>query len=1272
MQYFEYLSPKKMIFFLFSSLFFLFPHFLDAKEMLVERKIKWNNSTNFKNLPHFEGEIFLKNQESTPVFSEILDLDGEEFLSAQLIFEDFKRLDFPSIASLGNFPSNFSLRTYPAFEKGKSKLIIQIDAIKQNGNELLILQSFKLQINTKAAFRKISLKKSAANSVLASGDWYKIATTQNGIHRIDYNGLKNMGINPDLIDPRKIKFYGNGAGMLPTPNSAFRYDDLNEVSIQVKGEEDGKFNSNDFILFFGESQIDQWIYNKQSGTYGHQSNLYSDTTYYFLTVSAENGKRISKINSESTFTQESSEADYTYLYENEKSNLTKSGKVWLGEEFDRVNTQSFNLSIPNLISSQPLRMLSSATSRSIVPSTFAVTVNGANVLVHNMGITIGGYEKPFTSGLNYVAAEFTVSNQTLNVTYAYNKPASGSIGWLDFFEIVARVNLKNSSGNFVFKDKKSIASAAKTKFNISTNRTLNVWDITNPVVPFEIEGVFSQNNYSIVCNTDSLREFAVVDGSNFLQPKIIGKILNQNLHALSPAHGLIITHPDFVEEANRLAKFHKENDGLDIHVINIQQIYNEFSSGSQDLTALRDFLKIFYEKTLSGSVKLSDVMLFGRASYDYKYRIKVNSNFVPAFQSFESFDPTTSYCSDDYICFLDENEGNWDRDGDPGELMDIGLGRLPVSSASEAAEMVDKFISYTKETSFGDWRNRMVFMADDEDFNAHQNQSNNLANSVGNRFPEYNLQKIFLDAYPREITAGGARYPEANKAMNNAIEKGCLIFNYTGHGGEVGLTAERVMGIEDINAWSNKNKLPLFVTATCEFSRFDDPSRISAGEMVLLNPKGGGIGLFTTVRLVYSGQNEILNSRFFDNVGLDSASQLNPPRLGDVLMKTKNSYLDKNTRNFTFLGDPFLKMSYPKNEIIPTEINGISILQFNDTIKALEKVTISGKLIDKKGVLMSDFDGEIFPTLFDKSETYKTLVNNPEQSNPMEFRMQNNVLYRGKASVNDGLFSFTFIVPKDISYQFGFGKFSAYANNGVFDASGYSNSLIIGGTSDSIGSDKTGPELKLFMNDDKFVNGGLTDENPTFIAKLFDENGINTTGRGIGRDLTLVLNNENSKAIVVNDYYQATINSYQSGEVRYKFKNLPVGKHTLRFRSYDAYNNPAESSLDFEIKPAGKPSIQHVLNYPNPFTRSTVFHFDHNQAGQDISVSIQIFTVNGQLIKTLDYDGYAEGNHFSELSWNGNDEYGDKLANGVYIYKVKFRVSGQKPIEQFQKLVVIN
>ncbi|MFY8022196.1 MAG: C25 family cysteine peptidase, partial [Bacteroidia bacterium] len=629
---------------IFSALFFLFLPFSKAEEILVKRKINWKNSSDFKKIPHFDSEIFLKNAETIPVFTEILDLNGNEFVSAKLIIEETKRLEAGSIISLNQIPQNFSIRTFPAFEKGRPKLIVQIDAISQLNGSVQTLESFQIQITTQSSLTKTKLKKANANSVLATGDWYKLGTTQNGIHRIDYNGLRNMGINPDVIDPRTLKLYGNGAGMLPTSNAAFRYDDLHEIAIQIKGEEDGKFNTSDFILFYGESQLDQWVYNKQSKTYSHQSNLYSDTTYYFLTVSSGNGKRIGKVSSESTQTQESSAADFTYFYENEKTNLTKSGKVWVGEEFDRVPSQNFNLSIPNLILTEPIRMLSSVTSRSIVPSVFAVSVNGTNVLNHNMPSVTGGYDKPFASGLSYVASEFSVNNQSLIVNYNYNKPASGSIGWLDFFEIVGRVSLKNSSGNFVFRDKNSVAANAKTKFNINTNRTLNIWDVSNTVDPFEIEGSFSGSNFSFVCATDSLRRFAVIDGSNYLQPKIVGKILNQNLHALSPAHGIIISHPDFITEANRLAKFHKEFDGLDIHVINIQQIYNEFSSGSQDLSALRDFLKLFYEKSLNTSTKFSDVLLFGRASYDYKNRIKVNSNYVPVFQSFESFDPTTSYC----------------------------------------------------------------------------------------------------------------------------------------------------------------------------------------------------------------------------------------------------------------------------------------------------------------------------------------------------------------------------------------------------------------------------------------------------------------------------------------------------------------------------------------------------------------------------------------------------------------------------------------------------
>jgi len=467
-------------------------------------------------------------------------------------------------------------------------------------------------------------------------------------------------------------------------------------------------------------------------------------------------------------------------------------------------------------------------------------------------------------------------------------------------------------------------------------------------------------------------------------------------------------------------------------------------------------------------------------------------------------------------------------------------------------------------------------------------------------------------------------------------------------------------------------RLPLFLTATCEFSRFDDPARLSAGELALLNPIGGAIGLFTTVRLVYSGQNEALNEKFYENVGFDSISQLNPPRLGDIVKGTKNAYIDDNTRNFTLLGDPFLMLAYANYGVKTSKINGKDLALFNDTLKALKKFEISGFVTDKIGNKLTSYNGEIYPVIYDKFTTYSTLGQNPPLSMPMPFVMQNNVLYRGKSSVTNGDFTFSFVVPKDIAYEYGYGKISYYFSNPTTDGNGFYNKINIGGTGDSAATDNKGPDIALFLNDQKFVNGGLTNENPKLIAKLFDENGINTTGKGIGRDLTFVIDNNQTQAVIVNDKYQANLNSYQSGEVQYDIKNLSAGKHQLKFKAYDVYNNIGETTIDFEVRSSEKPTILNLLNYPNPFNNSTTFHFDHNLNGQEMKVMIQIFTVNGRLVKTLQSQSNGVGTHFDQLFWDGKDEYGDKLANGVYIYKCKLQSPGHKTIEKLEKLVILN
>ncbi len=1263
--------------FLFTIAYFAVLEKTTAQNVVLNKTLVWAESGAING--GFKGAFYNPEHGNLPFFQEKI-LLGKTKIS-EIRFEPTEE----NVAFLSNSSNKTEINntyefTYStATERGQTFLILRIIPFKKEGNNLKKLLKFTVQYSL-ANSNNLALKKTntyAANSVLASGDWVKIGTTQNGIYRIDYANFKSLCFNPDAIDPRNIKLFGRGAGMLPQSNSIKRIDDLKEIPILLQGEMDGKFNPGDFISFYGESQTNQWIYNQTSKTYAFVSNFYCDTTYYFLTVGNSPGKRIQKVNS---ITGENATINsYTFLsvYNNERTNLIKSGKVWLGEEFDRITQQSFNVSIPYLITSEPINFRSSVTARSFTPSLFTIQVNGNPILTQSCNKALPDFEDPYTCGLVINQTSFNSSSPNFTLNYSYNKPSSGSIGWLDFFEIQAKAELRITNGNFVFKDGSNLGSGNISKYQIASNRTLTVLDVSNPTEPFIVEGSFSANTYTFTQATDSLKTYAAYDGSNYFQAVNAGKIANQNLHALPAPDGFIISHPNFLGEAKRLADHHRTKDNLRIEVVNVQDIYNEFSGGAPDLCAVRDFLKMFHDKAPTPSEAPKYAALFGRASYDYKFRQKPNTNFILTFESSESFAPTSSYCSDDFIGLLDDDEGNWDIGSNLGELLDIGIGRLPVTNETEAAQLVDKIISYNSSKAFGSWRNKLVFSADDEDNNQHQDQSNNLANGILANYPEFNVEKIFLDAYKKESTAGGARFPEAQKAINNAIQNGCLIFNYTGHGGEVGLTAERVMGIDDINKWTNgiaenSVRLPLFMTATCEFSRFDDPARLSAGEQTLLNPVGGAIGLFTTVRLVFSGQNATLNSKFYDNIGFDSISQLNPPRLGDIVRKTKNDYNDPNTRNFTLLGDPFLTLAYPNFEVKTTQINDKDLAIFNDTLKALKKFEIRGVVTNKQGQLLNDFNGTIYPVVYDKFANYSTIGNNPPQSTPMPFVMQDNVLYRGKASVSNGNFVFSFVVPKDIAYEYGFGKISYYSTNDLKDANGYYNKIFIGGTGDSTSSDQKGPEIKLFLNDEKFINGGITHESPKLIAKLFDENGINTTGRGIGRDLMYVIDNNQTQAVIVNDYYQATLNSYQSGEVFHQISNLPAGKHQIKFKAYDVYNNLSEATLDFEVKSSDKPSLSQLLNYPNPFNNLTTFHFDHNLNGEEMKVMIQIFTISGKLVKTLQTQVLLQGTHFDQLQWDGKDDYGDKLANGVYIYKCKVLVPGQKAIEKTEKLVILN
>jgi hypothetical protein len=746
---------------------------------------------------------------------------------------------------------------------------------------------------------------------------------------------------------------------------------------------------------------------------------------------------------------------------------------------------------------------------------------------------------------------------------------------------------------------------------------------------------------------------------------------------------IIITAPEFLQASNDLAAFH-QTEGLSVHVVTTTQIFNEFSSGMRDATAIKSFLRMFYKRAGTNPNLIPKYcLLMGDGSYDNRNILSHNKNFIPTYESIETLSKTASYTSDDYFAILSDNGGMNNSD-----LLDVAIGRLPVKTLKEANEMVDKIIHYSRvgatmpaqencnnsssNTILSDWRNMTIKISDDGDNNHYFNDIENMYNKSRALYPEMNISKIHADAYVETSTAGGERNLNAEKEFKQQVQKGALLVNYIGHGGEVGLGHERYLTVPTILGWTNLNSMPIFMTATCEFARFDDHDRTSAGEYVVLNPNGGGIGLFTTTRLVYSTSNAALNSYFYDTV-FDKVNN-EAPRLGDIYVGTKNKYGlysgDINYRKFALLGDPAVRLALPKHTIVTDSINGKSMSMTLDTINALSKVVIKGHIENSFGQKIEDFNGTITSKFYDKIANLKTLANSSD-SYEANFSVWKNLIYKGKASVKNGDFVFSFIVPKDISFQFGNGRISYYAENGEEDANGYTEQPIIGGVNKNAAEDNEPPSISLYMNNDKFVSGGITDENPSLYAEVFDENGINTVGNGIGHNIEAVIDKNTTNTIVLNDFYESDLDTYKSGKINYPFEKLEAGNHTLSLKVWDVYNNSQDEMIEFVVALNEELALDHVLNYPNPFTTRTEFSFEHNQVCDYLDVQIQVFTISGKLVKTINKRAHTDGYRINGIIWNGTDDYGDSIGRGVYVYKVKVVNEQGDKIEKFEKLVVL-
>ena len=1239
-------------------LFFSLSHFwLGGQQQTID--LDWKSADS---LIYFNRATYEEATGQAPVYSRVIPWPDQHKIpkvSARIISSEILSSTFKEQVRAEFLRTSPRLSYQLVYEKKQPRLQINYVPFYKDPStgQVFRVTSFSLDVKSEeplAMLKATSTGSFAASSQLASGNWYKIEVKQTGIHKLTYEKILEAGIE----NPALVKVYGAGAFLLPEDFSKGSYDDLKEVPVYMEKGTDQLFGPGDFILFFARGPVD-WEYNTQEDFFRHELHDYSTSGYYFLTDSK--GAASSPVQSElSTGNADHVVTSYDVLayHEEELTNLLNSGREWYGDKYSISLSEAYPFSMPGMITSEPVKIKVEAAGRSNEESFIRVKAN--NTVLGNLSfspVNLSSYTATYAVNGDDLF-EYNASESFFTILVEYLQPNTNSEAWLNYITINARAGLRLAGDELIFRDKDSYSFGSISDFRISNaGAGVKIWEVTDPENPRNVPYSLNGDEASFKLETSELRTFvAFKTSADFPVPVVsvpgLGKVPNQNLHGTTPPDMLILYAGEFEEQATRLAEHRRSNDGLTVDLVTQEMIFNEYSSGTPNISAIRNFLKMYYDGYPEDQMT-KYLLLFGDGSFDNRDTTAGNPNMIMTYQSTNSLIPTSSFVSDDFFGLLDTGEKLYDG------LLDIGIGRLPVSTDDEAELLVDKIIAYDQKETIGEWRNYICFVADDEDGNIHMKQANNLASLIEENYPEYNVNKIFVDAYPQETTPTGDRYPEVTRAINDQMNRGALIINYTGHGGVTGLAHEKIVDLSNIKSWRNGEKLPLFMTATCEFSRYDEYNTskktevTSAGEEVLLNPLGGSIALFTTTRLVYSGPNYTRNCRFYES-GFDKKDNGDGYRLGDIIVYSKNNVgAGVNKRNFTLLGDPSMSLAFPQNLVITDSINQVEAQLFNDTISALDFVTISGHLEDSQGTLLSNFNGSVIPIVYDKKSNLKTLAN--DGGRPLDFQARSSILYKGNSTVENGRFSFSFYVPKDIGYNIGDGKISYYGFSEDIDAHGASSDLVIGGIGDFSDMDTIGPEIRVFMNDSLFKSGGIVTPSPELLVYVNDPYGINTTGNGIGHDITSTLNEDRFNAIILNQYYQADPDSYSSGTVRYPYEDLPEGKHSITVKVWDIFNNSASAKVDFVVVESSEMLLENIFNYPNPFVDETFFNIEHNKAGQELEVVVRIYDLNGNLVTVLQQKMYTTGYRIDPIQWQGTTMGGATLGGGMYVYKVLVR-----------------
>ena len=1099
-----------------------------------------------------------------------------------------------------------------------------------------------------------------STSLLADGKWVKMRVTETGIHCLTYEELAAAGLKPS-----DVRIYGYGGGMLSQNFRLEKHDDLPPVTFYMHKGSDGVFNQGDYILFYAQG-IDSWEY--ANNHFIHTHNTYSRYGYYFLTDNAGEQHLIPTA-------EAVAETDYTadtymayMVHDRDSVNLVDvSGKAGGGREFygelltDAHPRVKMSFPFHDLADDATLDIRCRVAGASGEQTTFTMAVGANQYSCVTEKILVSDFYTKATT--NEGRDRFTLpadGTGTQVFELRFSNPTSGSRGYLNYVEMSTRCKMVMSGQEMVMTNVDNIGASTTTRYTLSNaTNDIEIWDVTDPTSIVRLPSTLSGNKLQFVGSNDKMQTFLAVKpglATGWLKPVIENQVPNQNLHALKNIDLVIICPEDFIPAAQIIARAHEQYDAITTAIVTDKQVYNEFSSGTPDATAYRWIMKMLYDRAESATEKPKWLLLLGDGSYDNrKLMLTSGPNTLLTYQAMNSEVETKAYATDDYFGFLDDHEGLSDITG----RMDIGVGRLPVSSAESAEAVAEKIATYIRNEQPGKWHQQLMFVADDGDSNLHTRITDLAAERVRVKNMSFVVNKIYLDAYTQEVSASGESYPLAKNRFINLLNDGVLFMDYSGHGGYNNITSENLLSLRDCRTMSNANQ-GFWMLATCGFAHFDASDQ-SASEEAVINPIGGAIAVMSACRTVYASQNREINRNLCDTLFGHANEFSYKMTIGEACRIAKNlTGSDENKLPYILLGDPAIRLHYPTDYRVRTE-------QASDTLNALTLHTFTGWVENTDGDTAREFNGTVNITVMDKLQQVTTLDNDhSKESDKVKYTYNDypNTLYQGRAQVKDGHFDYSFMMPKDIRYNFGNGRITYHAIDSINgEGIGHFENFVIGGSSSVAIMDSIGPELKIYLNSPSFIDGDKTTEQPHFYAEIFDEHGINTVGSGIGHDLLLTVDNDPNRMYILNDYY-ASSGSYQSGQVSYRMSNMSEGEHKLTFRAWDLLNNSTTKSLSFQVVKGLEPTMYSIMSYPHTVRVSEVLHFsiDYDQPDELIEMAVNVYSPTGALVY------HSERKGTEQHSFAISDAH---LTPGIYVYRVSLTTTEGKSTGKSGKLIVI-